>query len=185
MLGDNRMEIIANTSKNVHVTRACLVSLFADCIHEIDVIKKTPGAYQTKFNYTIRYTQNEILGSKKGKPFLLKIDLFDNIEACGHRVKDFSDFCNSEKYKEFVSFLLEFTNLSQELFDIAQTNPTLDIPISFDVIKYIQKVKEKNNIDSYTFLSSQASMINNYIEEDKMISRDAAKNRKIKGVINK
>lgn len=186
MIGDNAKAIIANMSKNVRVTRTIPISLSANRIHEADVISRTPGAYRTNGVYILRYSPNEIYDIKKGKPFLLKIDLLDTIEKIGHRVVDFEDFCNSETYKEFVPFLLKYTSISQELFDLAEANPTLDIPFSIDVLRYVSDVKEKNGIEGeFNFLSEIGSKLNDYKENEKLISRNNSRNRKLKGVVDK
>lgn len=192
MIGDNARKIIANTSKSVRVSRAVPISLYAEIIHEDDVLKGTPGAYFTNLLYSIRYTPCEIYGPKQGKQFLIKADLLDKIETKGHRFVNFEDFCNSDKYKEVVPFLLEFTNISQELFDVAQANPTLDIPIAFDVLKYIRVVSHNKAIKEakqgtfqFTFLTDEAKELAKLIEQDKVICRKNSKENKLKGVINK
>ncbi len=182
MVGDNARGITANMSKSVRVSRTVPISLYADPIHEDDVFKGTPGAYFTNLLYSIRYTPCEIYGPKQGKQFLIKSDLLDKIETKGHRFVNFEDFCNSEKYKEVVPFLLEFTNISQELFDVAQANPTLDIPIAFDILKYIKTVSIKEGTN-FSFLTVEAKELAKLIEQDKVICRKNSKENKLKGVV--
>jgi len=196
VIGDNARKIIANMSKNVHVTRTVPISLSAEPIHEIDVIKGTPGAYLSNLQYTIRYAPNEVISNKKGKPFLLKIDLFDTVEACGHRVSSFEDLLNEEKFKPFLPFLLEYTNIGPDLFELAQNNPTLDLPIAFDVLKYVKEANQKyiaqglekmenGEISVYTFMSEIGIKINELEEQEKVIHKTNSRDRVYKGVINK
>lgn len=196
MIGDNARKIIANMSKNVHVTRVCPISLSAEPIHEIDVIKRTPGAYFSNLQYTIRYAQNDAIKYKKGRPFLLKIDLFDTVEKCGHRVANYEELLNGDRFKEFMPFLTKYTNLGPELFEIAKQNPILDIPISFDVIKYLRDASEKYfqyQIDAgvsgdeikYTFLTEIGTQICQLEEQEKVIHKTNSRDRVYKGVINK
>ena len=185
MMGDNARGIAANMSKNVQVSRTIPVSLFADCIHERDALQRVPGAYFSDLLYSIRYTPCEIFGGKKGKQFLIKADIFDKMYKRGHRFVDFEDFCNSEEYKIAIPFLLEFTNISQELFDVAKRNPSLDIPIAFDVLKYIQVVSSKENKKpcDFTFLTDEGKELTILMETDKTISKQNARRNKLKGVV--
>lgn len=196
MIGDNARKIIANMSKNVHVTRTIPISLYADPVHEIDVIKGTPGAYLSNLQFTIRYAENEVISNKKGKPFLLKIDLFDTIEKCGHRVASFEDLLAEEKFKPFLPFLLEYTNLGPDLFELAQANPTLDLPIAFDVLKYVREANQKfiaqelkkaesGEISFYTFMSEIGIKINELEEQEKVIHKTNSRDRVYKGVVEK
>lgn len=191
MIGDNAKAIIANTSKNVRVTRTLIISLSLDYVHEIDYLKKVPGVYKTTGSYSLRYSPNEISGKTKGKPYLLKIDMFDIIESCGHRVVDFTDLCQS-KFKDFVPFLIKYAQLSEELFELARNNPTCDIPFQINVLQYVSDVKEKykqehngEEIEKFIFVSEYELARRNYLEEEKQISRNNAKHPMIKGVVDK
>lgn len=190
MIGDKCKQIAANSSKTVRITRTKPISLFAENIHELEALTRQPGAYFTNFEYTIRYTTDEILNViKHGKAFLVKVDLFDTVEKCGHRVADFNDLCNSEKFKEFIPFLLRYTFISEELFSIAKSNPNIDIPVSFNVKKYVDDVKRNykektgSELEEFTFWSKDYIQSISTIKEDKTISRDNTQKQKLKGVV--
>lgn len=190
MLGDKGKEIAANSSKSVCLTRTKPISLYADAIHEVEAMTRQAGAYFSNFEYAIRYTTNEILTViKHNKPFLIRVDLLDNVEKCGHRVASFEELCSSEKYKEFVPFLLKYTKLSKKLFSIAKANPNVDIPMSFDIVKYVDDVKAKYKkehgvgLKDFTFWSKDLAKAMGIIKEDKTISRDNARKHRLKGVV--
>lgn len=191
MIGDNAKAIIANMSKNVRVPRALLINLFAEYGHEENYIKNVEGYYKTNCLYLMRYAPNEFAAKTKGKPFIFKIDLFDTIESGGHRVVDFQDFCNSEKYGKFVPFLLRYTHISEELFELARNNPCCDIPLQFDILKYIKDVKENwekktgEKLEQFTFYSESELARRDYLESEKMIHKQEAKRSKLKGVVEK
>lgn len=174
MLGDNAKEIAANSSKDVVVSRLLPISVNADPVHEIDAYQRQAGVYRTNLLYIIRYTPCEVFGPKRGKQFLIKADLLDRICKKGHRFVDFEDFCNSEEYKEVVPFLLKYTTLSQRLFDIAEKNAGLDIPISFDVFKYYEDVNSKCE-EEYKFLTPEGTEFLRVVETGKTICRKKAK----------
>ena len=191
LIGDNAKAIIANMSKNVRVPRALLINLYANYGHEQEHIKNIDGFYKTTCLYSFRYTPNEFAEKTRGKPFIFKIDLFDTIESGGHRVVDFQDFCNSEKYGKFVPFLLRYTNISEELFELARNNPCCDIPLQFDILKYIKDVKEKweketgEKLERFTFYSKSELARRDYLENEKMIHRQESRKSKLKGVVNR
>jgi len=185
MVGDEAKKIIASMSKNAVVSRVIPISMYANPIHEIDVFVRTPGAYRSNLLFSIRYTPCKIFGPKKDKQFLIKADLLDRIEKKGHRFIDFDDFCNSEKYKEVIPFLLKYTNINQELFDLAQSNPCLDFPIAFDILKYFKDVSSKEKNSQYKFLTLEGAEMLKLIEQDKSICRKKSKDHELKGVINK
>ena len=192
MLGDTRKEIIANTLNFVSVSHTSPFSLSADYIHEIECMSKQPGAYQSNFYYTVRYAPLSTFKKHLSKPYLVKIDFFDTIKVGCHRFESFDAFCNDETFKHTIPFLLKYTDLCQELFDLAKSNPYCDIIIGFKMTDYIHDVKEKykaehngEEIEEFTFLSPEMVLANKYMNEDKILSREASKNGKVKGVVDK
>ena len=191
MIGDNARAIIANTSKNVRVPRALFINLYANYGHEEECAKNIDSFYRTTCLYSFRYTPNEFAEKTRGKPFIFKVDLFDTIESGGHRVVDFQDFCNSEKYGKFVPFLLRYTNISEELFELARNNPCCDIPLQFDILKYVKDVRKNyeeqtgEKLEKFTFYSENELARRDYLENEKIISRQNAKKPMIKGVVEK
>lgn len=185
MIGDKAKEITASTSKNVCVSRAYPFSLSADYVHEVQCIKRQPGAYFSNFQYTIRYAPASTFKKHDGRPFLIKIDFFDTIQKEAHRFESYEAFCNDETFGFTVPFLTKYTRFSQWLFDLAKKNPYCDIPICFDIKKYIddvcEKYKQEHNgeeIEDFTFLSEEGLLINACIYEDKVLERQKSKNRK-------
>lgn len=191
MIGDNAKAIIANMSKNVRVSRALLINLSAEYGHEENYIKNVEGYYKTNCLYLLRYTPNEFATKTRGKPFIFRADLFDTIEKSGHRVVDFQDFCNSAKFSKFVPFFLRYTNISEELFELARNNPCCDIPLQFDILKYIKDVKENwekktgEKLEKFTFYSEDELIRKELLDTEKTLSRKEAKRSKLKGVVEK
>lgn len=192
MLGDTRKEIIANTLDFVSVSHTNPFSLSTDYVHEIECMKRQPGAYQSNFYYIVRYAPMSTFKKHLKKPYLIKIDFFDTIQVGCHRFESFEAFCNDETFKHTVPFLLKYTDLSQEIFDIAKDNPYCDIPVGFKILDYIHdvkvKYKEEHNgeeIEKFTFLSPEMVLANQYMNEDKILSREASKNKRVKGVVDK
>lgn len=192
MLGDRDKEIIANTLDFVSVSRTNPFSLYNDYVHEIEYMERKPGVFQSDFYYTIRYAPMSTFKKHLKKPFLLKIDFYDTIKIGCHRFESFEALCNDETFGFTVPFLMKYTELSQDIFDLAQENPYCEISLGFKTMQYVNDVKEKykqehngEEIEHFIFLSKYMLLTNAYMNEEKIASREASKNKRVKGVINK
>ena len=68
------------------------------------------------------------------KPFLIRGDAYDIYRPC--RVSSWKDFVEFSSQNDVLSFLLKYTNVSEELFRIAQENPGVQVPFCLDVARY-------------------------------------------------
>lgn len=56
------------------------------------------------------------------------------------RFDTFEEFATNQNFPKHVKWILNNTNMSKELIDIADKNPGIRIPVMFDAIKYAEKI---------------------------------------------
>jgi len=98
----------------------------------------------TDFRYVLRYkpAPNKIYKNKK---FIISCDLIDDgVGKTSTRVIDYKDLVERAKTHKSLAWLIRNTNISANLFKIAETNPGMFIPIGFDMSKYLKKIGDKS-----------------------------------------
>ena len=98
----------------------------------------------TVFRYFLRYkpATNKIYKKKK---FIISCDLIDDgVGKSSTRVINYDDVVERAKTHKSIAWLLRHTNISPELFEVAEANPGVFIPISFDVVEYLKKIGDKS-----------------------------------------
>lgn len=94
----------------------------------------------TKGTYTLKYSPiSELNGKEKERKFVLVADVLDG--KISVRLFDWRDFRSHLcKNNAGAQWLLENTNICEELFDIAAHNMGLAIPFAVDFVKYCDKI---------------------------------------------
>lgn len=102
---------------------------FEDDISEREDTFMTNGLFFVEF----RVIPNGAV-KRNPRPFLVRGDAYDIHTA--FRVGSWKEFAEISSKSAVLSFLLEYTNVSEELFAIARRNPSVQIPFCLDVARY-------------------------------------------------
>lgn len=99
----------------------------------------------TNFCYSVCYSPKKHNLSKTGDKFILIADIVTDNSATGRgwRFRDLEDFKSKGNENPFVFFLLYWTNLSQEILDLAKMNQGNLIQLSVDIIGYDKYLREQ------------------------------------------
>jgi len=120
--------------------RVCLNDTKYKQVHELI----TDGRYYLKY----RPFKNQPLKSNKAIhaqiPFFILADIFTNDK---HRFKDFEDMKRIAEADDKFRFLLEWTNINESMFELAEENPGTPIPFCFDAVRYRNHIKELSGAD--------------------------------------
>ena len=96
--------------------------------------------------YYIKYTKYTKFGQESKTPFIINCDLFSR-EAI--KVKSWKDLtegnvkttAETENLDKKIKFILDNTNLDEELFEIAKDNPYTKVPFSLNIQEMVRKIK--------------------------------------------
>lgn len=102
---------------------------FEDDISEREDTFMTNGLFFVEY----RVIRNGVVG-RSPRPFLLRGDAYDIYRPC--RVSSWEGFVEFSSQNAVLSFLLKYTNVSEDTFRIAQDNPFAQIPFCLDVPRY-------------------------------------------------
>lgn len=80
------------------------------------------------------------------RPFVIASDLYSD-RGGFFRVASWDQFVDDAKNNARMKFLLDYTNVCKEHFDLALENKYTPIPVSFNILKYDKAVKEKYKIE--------------------------------------
>lgn len=133
MLGDKIRDVLAeNSLKFPFVPRACL---------NINSVPLKPGETPTT-NSDLRYSRMEAyivykpypFRKYRGRDFLIRSDMFTQAER--YRFKDIEDVIEQSKEIKELAFVLQWSNLTEELLAVAKELKQVQIPLPFDILKY-------------------------------------------------
>ncbi len=91
--------------------------------------------------YAVTYSPSKGPNTLKNANFLISCDMF---YRKGMRAFNYKSFKKNINEDPVVDFLVNWTTLTEELFDIAKANLGTRIPFSLDVVKYYRAIKEKD-----------------------------------------
>ncbi len=96
-----------------------------------DDISEREDTFRTNGLFFITYG---LLFHRAAKPFLVRGDAYDLYRPC--RVNSWKDFVEFSSKSAVLSFLLKYTNVSEDVFRIARENPGAQIPFCIDIARY-------------------------------------------------
>ena len=96
-----------------------------------DDISEREDTFRTNGLFFVTYG---LLFKNSSKPFLIRGDAYDMVGP--FRVYDWKGFVMMSSESAVLSFLLKYTNVSEELFRIAKENPGVQVPFCLDVVRY-------------------------------------------------
>ena len=140
MIGDLASMALAENSQRIPFQKRAIISLSGRPLKENDGPGPHTDCRYTDFMYYLKYMPSQ-LPQYKDRPFVIVGDIFKNGKF---RTRDY----NYTKYfygkqSEEVQWVIEHTNLCQELFDLAFQNIQMAIPISVDVLGLDKELREK------------------------------------------
>lgn len=143
MIGDNARRCIIESSIPKGLFVRARVSFKNLPLKEGETPIENSDLTQTDGLYVVKFMPSKIF---KWGAFLIRCDLFDGGKI---RVKDYKDFlarankddANGRRFK----FLLEWTNISPKIFEIAQGHLALPVPFGFQIEKYYKMILKQNH----------------------------------------
>lgn len=147
MIGYNAYIKIMQQVNNRNKRGMLRIILINDGIEEI-------GYMATDGNYFIRYLPTNRHGEQLCKKIVINLDLGRKI-----RVNNWKEFIKISKEDPLYKFIIEYTNISEELMQMAIDNPLVRIPFCLDMIKIKQATidklkKQKKKVDEFGLLST-------------------------------
>ena len=101
---------------------------------------KDPKLRLTNGAYAIQYEPRT--GKWAFAPYVVVCDIFGDLRG-RMRVRDYEELLKFAKEKEEVKWFVDNTNVSKEHFDLAKENILMNIPVTFDPVKYSKKIGTK------------------------------------------
>lgn len=132
--------ISEETSKKPLVTRMQISYDLKPLTPGCSDIHNKDGYVYTDGLYYLRYKPGHSFEGLR-KKFSLTSDLFGSKSY--RRFESWDDFVAESKKDPVVNWILNYTHISPEHFQIAKDNFTLMIPIAYDIVKYNNAIKEK------------------------------------------
>lgn len=142
--------LIENTTKSTKAPYIC-VNLVGNESRTFE----DPYCCYTSGLYHVTYSPYKHAGKIK-KPYFIRVDMF----TCGITVKDWDDFvrlANGGEYENYyedkrpehyvnekVAFLLKYSNIDKEIFEISKNNLGMAIPFCLDLRKYKESIVDEN-----------------------------------------
>lgn len=154
MIGDNARRCIIEASIPKGLFVRARISFANLPLKEGETPIENSDLTQTDGLYVVKYLPNKMF---KWGAFLIRSDLFDGGKI---RVKNYEDLVeraqkddiNAKRFK----FLLEWTNISPKLFDIAKEHLALPVPFGFQIEKYYKMIlKQKHKRKGLVFRTEE------------------------------
>lgn len=140
MIGDLAARALAESSERIPFQKRAIINLDGQPLQENDGPGPHTKCRYTDFMYYLKYLPSQ-LPQYKDRPFVIVSDLFGNGKFRTRDYKYTKDFFGKQVTE--IKWILENTNLCQELFDLAFENIQMAIPISVNVVELDKKLREK------------------------------------------
>lgn len=140
MIGDLAARALAESSERIPFQKRAIIHLDGSPLKENDGPGPHTDCRYTDFMYYLKYLPSQ-LPIYKDRPFVIVSDLFGNGKFRTGNYEYTERF--SGKQSAEVRWIVQNTNLCQELFDLAFENIQMAIPISVNVVELDKKLREK------------------------------------------
>lgn len=136
------MEAFANSSPLVRPKVSVLrkpLSLDEDSDSRVDLFQ-TDGQYYVTYNneFSVAYLYNP--EKVKEMPFVISGDVFSTNSRIPNRYRDYYHLMAMGKLIPMLGTVLEFSNVSKDLFFMARRNPSVRFPFCFDFVRYEREI---------------------------------------------
>ncbi len=143
MIGDRAREVIAN-ARNMNWPTRMMVSLTGSPLKFMETPDTNPNIIATFGTYHLVYNTNTRTGKENVKRFSLVFDFGRKFLKCSN----FQELERQAVTNDLARFFLKYTNICNEVFEIACQNEGMHIPVTFDVVKYNQDIREKLGVEN-------------------------------------
>lgn len=130
------------TRPKVSVLRKPL-SFSEDSDSRVDLFQ-TDGRYYVTYNNEFSYEYLCDPEKVKEMPFVVSGDIFTTNSRVPNRYRDYYHLMAMGKLIPMLGIVLEFSNVSKDLFFIARRNPMVRFPFCFDFVRYEKEVGQTN-----------------------------------------
>lgn len=143
MLGDlQKMGVSAHTVPQA-MSMCVNVSIDYKLIHKGDnLLDRKDLRHVNKQSY-VRFS-NMLCKRAFGKRFLISSEI---IEQGHYRVTGIADFNIQADSNKDLYFIKKYTNINEKIFSLAVEETDCNIPLSFDLKRYVDDLKKENGID--------------------------------------
>lgn len=138
MLGDKAGHLIIEHTKTERPSTRINISL--DILNPFEAEKSL--FYLTTGLYNVCYRTHDKQGRPNERRFFVSSDVTKAMQ-----VFDWREFVALARKSEYWSFILEYSNISRDLFDSAQRNPFMQVPFCLDVPKLERTIQDKYGYD--------------------------------------
>lgn len=138
MIGDNAREAILNFRKITFATSAS-INLKGCALHTYEGPESNPDVVLTQGLYYVKYSTTTRRGEKAKIPFIVKYDFLNE----RMRVAGYKDLVKASETNEIAAFMIKYTNLNEEMFEIARQNEEMHIPFCLDIVKWNELMREQ------------------------------------------
>ena len=151
MIGKTARELTAEEAAGKNLITKVQISL--DCNAPFPMCSEIGPAKNFIFTLGQYWVKYKPSGSRfsQSYPFLIWCDLFIE-RGCFTRVKDWNVFLERAATEPRYKFLLNFTGVCKELFDLAEANQFTPVCFTLDILKYDKAVKDKYKKENGTEL---------------------------------
>lgn len=143
MIGDKAREVIANARGMTWPIRM-IVDITGTPLTFMDSPSTNPNLVATFGTYHLVYNTTTRNGNENLKRFAVVYDFGRRFLKC----RNFQELERQAVTNDLARFFLKYTNLCDEMFEIAVQNEGMHIPVTFDVIKYNKDIREKLNVEN-------------------------------------
>ena len=143
MIGDKAREVIANARGMTWPTRM-MVSLTGSPLQFMDSPSTNPDIIATFGTYHLVYNTITRTGAENVKKFCLVFDFGRKFLKCG----SFQELERQAVTNDLVKFFLKYTNICNDIFEMACQNEGMHIPVTLDVVKYNKDIRNKLGVEN-------------------------------------
>ena len=146
MIGDKAREMLADHEVKRTLNPRLMASKTEKLAQKEDTPMTNPDLFYTTGLYYLTFRPSTGPNVKKQAKFMIGSDIFHGNR---HRVLNFDMIKRMAKEDWRFAFLLKWTDINEDLFEIAFNNISVRIPFRFKVEEYAQMIKEKYDCTEY------------------------------------
>lgn len=143
MIGDKARGVIAN-ARNMTWPMRMIVDITGSPLIFMSSPDTNPNLIATFGTYHLVYNTTTRNGNENVKRFAIVFDFGRRFLKCSN----FQELERQAVTNDLARFFLKYTNLCDEMFEIACQNEGMHIPVTFDVVKYNRDIREKLGVEN-------------------------------------
>lgn len=132
MIGDKARTDINIVVKGVHASAT--IRLDEEPLDSSLTAKTDPAPTLRNMKMRIAYRPRNDRPKYQGRPFVVMCS--EALKNYDSRFRDWADFCHRAESDAMLAFVKKWTQLSEELFEVAKANSGIDFYFSIDWVRY-------------------------------------------------